>query len=417
MYQAKIKRLTSEHLLYLLVFLFPTLGAFTRHWISIFFWLISLYSIASLVRRYQIAASNLRREEWIVMTGMVLFFLASLLSAFAGTYNVSTLEIEIRYLLFIPIYIVVRNHPATQFWFLMGLITAAFCIFAYGMFEFIRYGTEVQGYKILGAYTHNYFGGFAAITAAMLLAARYNLADRYQWACYAASLLALLGAILSGSRGAYVMALGAALTWGIYRLRIRILIAFIVLLGIIGVAVYGISENVKHHVDRAVDDVVYYFSDQELPEIDDGRRSISNRFVLWRLSIPMFQDHPWFGIGGKNFGSKIREHMDEAQRNDPLLRLDHAHNAFIDVLINKGLIGFVALSFIFFYPIYLFLRDRRSTPNSTLLGMMYLAPLFIFSLSEDPFINNKETSIFVLFLSLLLSNYLRERYPSEKTAA
>jgi O-antigen ligase len=410
----KENRLTPDHLFYLLLFLFPTLGAFTRHWISILFWLISLSAMILLDRQRRAATLALHREEWFIIAGMVLFFSASLLSAFSEPYNPNTLETEIRYLFFIPIYLLARRLPETRFWFSMGLITAAFCIFAYGMFEFFRYGAEVHGFKILGAYTHNYYGGFAAITASIVLAARYSLPDRYQWACYTASLLALLSAVLSGSRGAYVMVFGAALIWGMFRLKSRILIAFLALLSLMGIAVYNISDNVSYHVDRAVDDVVFYFTDRELPEVDDGRRSISNRFVLWQLSIPMIQDHPWLGIGGKNFTHKIREYMNEAQRNDKLLRLDHAHNAFIDVLISKGIVGSIALLLIFIYPMYLFFRDRRSAPNSALLGMMYLVPLFLFSLTEVPFINNKETSIFVLFLAVLLSNHLRETY-SKKT--
>ncbi len=407
MHQSALSLLRRDQALNILLFLFPTLGAFTRHWISIFFWLISVTAIYILLKQSKERRVALSKDEWIVFAGMVLFFLACITSGLTQPFHVSTLEVEFKYLLFIPIYIVLRERPESMFWFLLGLMTSAFCIFCYALYEFLFLDIEAQKYRVLGAYTQNYFGAFAAITAFLSLAGLHTLPQRYKWLCIIAFILALVSAIASGSRGSYAMVLGTAFFWGMLKLKARTFIVFIAVVSLAAITVYKSADNVRFHVDRAFDDIVYYFTVDDLSQVHESKRSMSNRFIIWEHSIDMIWDHPWLGIGRKNFPHKVREYMTVEQRGDRTLRLDHAHNAFLEVLVSKGIVGLIGLVLIFFYPLYVFIRDYRVAPDSALLGLMFMIPLFIFSLNFVPFINNKETAIFVLLLAILLSNHLR----------
>ena len=417
MHQSALTLVNREQVLNALLFLFPTLGAFTRHWISIFFILISITAIYMLLKAPRKRPSAMSKDEWVVITGMVLFFLASLLAGPTETFHVSSLEVEFKYLFFIPIFIVLRERPESIFWFLLGLVSAAFFIFSYAIYEYLYLDMKVQIYRVYGAYNHNYFGAFAAITAFLTLAAVHTLPRRFKGFCIAASTLALISAIASGSRGSYAIVLGTAFFWGMLKLKALTFIIFIATLVLTGVSIYKLSDNVQYHVDRAFYDIVYYFTKDDLSQIEHAKRSMSNRFILWEHSIAMIQDHPWLGIGRKNFPHKIREYMTDEQREDETLRLDNAHNAFIDVLVSKGFIGFIGIVMIFIYPMYMFIRDYRTAPDSALSGLMFMIPLFIFSLNFVPFINNKETAIFILFLAILLSNHMRELRKQTVTTA
>ena len=81
----------------------------TRHWFSTFFVLISLVGLYALVRRKADRSIPLCKEEKLVLTGMGLFFVAYLLPLFKAPIDVSDLEVEVRYLLFIPVYLLVRE--------------------------------------------------------------------------------------------------------------------------------------------------------------------------------------------------------------------------------------------------------------------------------------------------------------------
>ena len=407
-HQSVLSLLNREQLFNIFLFLFPTLGAFTRHWTSIFFWLISVSSIYMLLKQSPARRTALSRDEWIVIAGTSLLFLACLPSGLTQPFHVSILEVELKYLLFIPIYLVLRERPESMPWFLFGLMTAAFCIFCYALYEYLFLDMEAQKYRVFGAYNHNYFGSFAAITAFVSLAALHTLPQRYKWLCISAFIPAFLSAIASGSRGSYAIVLGTAFFWGALKLKAGNFFVFIAALILAGVSVYKMAENVQYHVDRAFYDIVYYFTKDDLSQIEHDKRSMSNRFILWEHSISIIHDHPWLGIGGKNFTHKVREYMTQEQREDRTLKLDHAHNVFLDVLVSKGIIGLTGLMLIFIYPLYMFFRDFRTAPNSALLGLMFMIPWFIFSLNFAPFINYKESAIFVLFLAILLSNHLRE---------
>ena len=87
---------------------------------------------------------------------MGLFFVAYLLPLFKAPMDVSDLEIEVRYLLFIPVYLLVREMNASALWFYWGVIVGALCIFTYGMYELVVIRAGEAGYNISGPYHHLY---------------------------------------------------------------------------------------------------------------------------------------------------------------------------------------------------------------------------------------------------------------------
>jgi O-antigen ligase len=402
----------QQSLAYWLLALFPTMGAFTRHWFSTFFVLISLVGLYALVRRKADRSFPLYKEEKVVLIGMGLFFVAYLLPLFKWPMDISDLEVEVRYLLFIPVYLLVREMNASELWFFWGVIGGALCIFAYGMYELfvIRAGETV--YNITGPYHHIYYGAMAAVTGFVALAAKENLAVKLRWFSVVAFVLALISAVLSGSRGSYVIVLVAALLWGALRLPRRRFILFTLMLGALMFALYKFSNTVNYQVGRAIDDVVYYFTQDDLSDIGGKRGGASARFDLWRFSIAIIRDHPFLGIGRSNFDQQKTHYMTPAQREDPLLQHSHPHNAYLGVLVSKGLVGAIAFALIFFYPAYIFFRDYRDSPATALPGIMLMVTYFAYSLVEVPFIKGNGTAVYLIFLAVILSSHLRRNQAS-----
>lgn len=399
---------SRENLIYLLLFLFPTIGAFTRHWFSTLYILITLTAIYTLIRRGKSALSPLHRQEKIVLAGMAVFFVAYLLPAATHSFDVNALEVEIRYLLFIPVYLMVRELESSQQWFLVGVVLGAICIFVYGMYELYILRSAEDRYFISGAYMHHYYGSIAVVTAFLALMSQHSLPRRLRWLCVIAFVLALISAILSGSRGSYVTALLAAVMWAALRLNTRVFILFVVALGLLGISLYSSSSTVNYQIGRAVDDVIYYFTLDDFSAIPHEKRSASSRLELWELSVRLIRDHPWLGIGRGNFKDHARRLMTEAQREDIMLDHSHPHNAFLQVLISKGIVGAGAFCLMFFYPFYVFLKDYRASPATALPGVMLMVTFLAYGLTEIPFIKNNGTAVYLLFLAVLFSTHVRQ---------
>ena len=81
------------------------------------------------------------------------------------------------------------------------------------------------------------------------------------------------------------MALLAALLWGALRLPMRRFVLFTLILGALMFGLYKFSDTVNYQVGRAIDDVVYYFTLDDLSDIGEERRSAATRFELWRFSF------------------------------------------------------------------------------------------------------------------------------------
>ena len=75
-----------------------------------------------------------------------------------------------------------------------------------------------------------------------------------------------------------------------------------------------------------------------------GFQSLFNRVDIWNMAWEVIKQHPIVGVGAKHF-----------QLQDPVVygvivteKLSHAHNLFLNILVQYGIIGLVALLFLFY---------------------------------------------------------------------
>ena len=81
--------------------------------------------------------------------------------------------------------------------------------------------------------------------------------------------------------------------------------------------------------------------------------------VIYETSFKIFKDHPFFGIGPKNFREKCKQ-----DRYKTFTKLDqsidgcqsHPHNTYIQLLVETGLFGFFIIFFVFVYLNYLLFK-------------------------------------------------------------
>jgi tetratricopeptide (TPR) repeat protein len=82
------------------------------------------------------------------------------------------------------------------------------------------------------------------------------------------------------------------------------------------------------------------------------RSSLSPRQDAWRAGFHMFRDHLPFGAGPNSFGLLYPEYAD----GNFLVHTQHAHNGFLQVAVDAGLLGLAALALLVAAVVYTLLR-------------------------------------------------------------
>ena len=99
------------------------------------------------------------------------------------------------------------------------------------------------------------------------------------------------------------------------------------------------------------------------------------RLIAWRSALSEMKAHPIFGVGPENFILAFNKKFDPAfytyERSE--IWFDHAHNAFIDVLVSEGIVGLLAYISLFLAALWLIVSHYRK-------GVLGGAPALAFAL-------------------------------------
>jgi O-antigen ligase/tetratricopeptide (TPR) repeat protein len=151
---------------------------------------------------------------------------------------------------------------------------------------------------------------------------------RALWICAALSLM-ISAVAFSRSRAGLLALLGAAVICGILgRLRLgrsfRLSTAILVAGVVVGLSAWFGFSFLKSRFAT--------FASQETYE--------TGRFPLWIRSVPMVKDFPIWGTGYGTFGYVEPMYRPDAPFEDLMALYDHAHNDYLEILAESGVIGF-----------------------------------------------------------------------------
>lgn len=100
------------------------------------------------------------------------------------------------------------------------------------------------------------------------------------------------------------------------------------------------------------------------------------RSLIWSTSFNIFKDHPLFGIGFGNFPIFYQRYL-----KVPSEIFGHAHNDFLNVAVNAGIVGFLA--FIFMWVVFLknilrrYKEKKESYSKALILGGVLSVTAFL----------------------------------------
>jgi len=417
-----------ERLVKYTLFLFPVFAVSVKHWVSSLFVILALLGLIHLFRSRENINPLLKEEKFfiaIVLGYFGVFLISSVANSWgqSGTY---ALGLEIRYLFVIPMYLMFRNISGVERYLLAGSILAVLVGGVQGLldvyvFEVTEYYGRIHAW---GAYGHLFIGPITLLMAGLIIPAKRVLKlGKRLWPILAVmALLGLAAVILSLARSAYLGFVVIGLITIIYYLRWRTAtIVIAVLVGMVASS-YVFSDKIQHRVNDGISEVTHYFDTLEKypdePVKYAAGSSLGTRLEMWRSTQYFFDEAPWFGVGRFNYQKKAQEYVDQGLANQAIADHSHPHNAFIEMIMSKGLFGLLALLLLMYYPLYVFIKTRNVNRDSAFSGIVLITAYTVFSLTEaSTFTKNNFVSIYLVYLAVFFSWHTREIYGEKKSVA
>lgn len=171
-----------------------------------------------------------------------------------------------------------------------------------------------------------------------------HLADLIPVIFYLAAALVMSAAIFaSWSRGAWlalVIAL-AAVAFALPRCTGQSIL-FVLAIGSLVAALWlsgVLPESVIHRITSSTQEF-FNFADVRGVDITPANYAVVERLAHWQAALNMVRENPWFGVGFGNY-EVVYDHYRLINWSFPL---GHAHNYYLNILAETGMIGFLAYS-------------------------------------------------------------------------
>lgn len=227
---------------------------------------------------------------------------------------------------------------------ILGLFTVIQAVFALQQENFLGFAQvstaeiadHVDSWRYVGPVNDpNYYAQLLLLGLPLAAIGAIKSSNSGQRAIFVlASGLILTAMLMTVSRGA-IVALLAVLVVALRRQRKRLLVAtvFLILVGL--VAVNFLPDVVVSRFLGVYNDISSVLTGNGF--IAD--KAIAGRLAEMEVAIRLFLDHPMFGVGYNNFDSL---YQDVARLNSLMSRGEarEAHNLYLEILAERGLIGF-----------------------------------------------------------------------------
>lgn len=326
-------------------------------------------------------------------------------------------------------------------WLVFGLVLAGVANAVIGIYQFFGGSGALsllineRFFRAFGTFGQpNPFGGFMGLLAPIAIMTTYGYLMRawgswqlrravapvtlLQIGFYAtAAGLLILGVLLSWSRGAWLgfAASGVALAFALPRKLWRSLALLTTLIAIVGVLWFTgrLPTAIVERVNSAVTEMVAS-PDVRGVTVTNTNYAIVERLAHWQAAFNMARAHPWLGVGLGNYEAAYPQFRLLAWP----LPLGHAHNMYLNMLGETGLVGLMSYVALWLSIAWLTWRTRRhpdELARSVAVGLLgtwvYLS---VHSLTDNLYVNNMFLHIgvmlgvlAVLYQSVVCRNHLR----------
>ncbi|MFN3739285.1 MAG: O-antigen ligase family protein [Thermodesulfovibrionales bacterium] len=148
---------------------------------------------------------------------------------------------------------------------------------------------------------------------------------------------------------------------------------------------------VKQRVSQVMMDINAFLSGNEAT-------SIGARFTMWIASLKIFLNNPLFGAGTGDYNIEIENLVREGEIPPFISRYNQPHSIYMNELATNGLLGFIALVYIFIKPLILSKKEKGSF---NILLWLVLVHYMVAGLTESLFNIHVLINSFAFLLGLV----------------
>ncbi|MDR0453410.1 MAG: O-antigen ligase family protein [Deferribacteraceae bacterium] len=279
------------------------------------------------------------------------------------------------------------------FWTLTGGAIAT----VWGIIRGFLYGSPDGNYAILrvaGTFRSSIrFGNLIALVTALGICAlllRFYRSKRERNIYIAMTLLSFAGLIASGTRGAMI-----ALMAGIVALLICVFRARGILLSALVCAVAVLLVYI-------IPDLRTRFAESlSFARWGDHTTSLGWRFVLWEESWRVFRENPLTGVGFGNLAEYYLKPLKTLHEDG--MSVAHAHNNFLQILAEHGILGFAAVSLLYIKLAFDQLKGIIAKNRFAIAGFVLLTVSVSEGITEYSLFNSELCMMFWLLCGGLMA--------------
>lgn len=233
------------------------------------------------------------------------------------------------------------------------------------------------------------FAGYLCMYLPLFLIGYFEnlFGTKYKYVSGLMFLAGLAALIFNGTRGAW---LAVAITSGILLLYYMFRSKRNLIVGIVLIAVSGgllVNDAAFRHRVSTITNNKY--------------QSNSERLLMWESAWNMFKDHPVFGVGLGQYKDNYQQKYISPKAKEP--NLAHAHNNFMQMLAENGIVGFIGFITMFVYIIGRNVRMFLNSKNIYSLAICSVTiTLLLQGLTEFNFGNSAVVKAYWLILGCLV---------------
>lgn len=348
---------------------------------------------------------SLSQEDKIICWILFCIFAISTLTILIHGNNTSSIDQSIRYLLAIPIFILLLHTPArvTHIW--LGIAIGVILSVGIARWQLAHGYDRAEGYMNI-----IHFGNIALMygvfCGAGLMWASHQSRNKQQWQIIfsIAILASIYSMIASGSRGSWSAFPALAILAGVtflsksnFKKAVAITIGLVLCFGVL-FAIPGTKMEARYK--DAISDVTNYFVHHN-PD-----SSVGARLEMWHGALLNIPQKPIFGWNESDYAAQIKTEVSAKNLAPIALKFtNNLHNNFIQILVFEGIAGLLPLLALYFISFYFFFKRIKSENfNVKILafcGSALLTCFFFFSMSQAILRRNDGVMMFLLTLAIL----------------
>ncbi len=349
---------------------------------------------------------------FIFVSGLGVFYATSV-----GAWFTEWLKWVLIFALIIVIFSACRYNRCWE-WVLFAVISAGFGQALIGLYTFwggsgadhLRIFADRGFFRAFGSFGQpNPFGGFMGLLAPLSLMLAYAYIER-AWSLwrknqpkarfalcismyYTIATLGIIGALVaSWSRGAW-LGLGVAILAVIVVLP-RKLWQGVLLLSVVSLvgAVLWMSDRLPASLTERLASAtqeLFVLSDVRGVDINPENYAVIERLAHWQAALNMGRDNAWLGVGFGNYDATYETY----RLINWKFSLGHAHNYYLNVLAETGIIGLIAYMGVLISLLMITWRTMRQHPDTlariTAIGLLgSWVYLMTHSMTDNLYVNN-----------------------------